>query len=438
MSETVEVRLPLDQAADPDHGPHALVWQLVAAITGLLLAVLAWAVLAQLDVTVQSRGAVVPASHLQEVQSLEGGIVEQVMVKPGDVVRKGQLLALLDRAAYAAPTGENQQHWLAAMAAKARLDALISGGPPRFDPEWSKQAPDLLAHEMQVWREALAENQAGLAAAQQAVARKQAELAEAQARVPAQQAALRLAQESLAIEERLHQAQAGAYADLLNARQRVLQVQSELDALRQSMPRLQAGLAEAQAGLAEVPAKARAQWGAQRSELQTKAAALRSTLGGLQDRLDRRQLTAPMDGVVNRVLVNTQGGVVAPGKPVMEIVPHEARLILHARIKPADIGFVRSGQRAQVQVLAYDASTYGRIQGQVDRVSADAIADEKGEPYFEVQISAAAGQLKAHGQALPITPGMPADIGILTGQRSVAQYLLKPVLKSLQAALQER
>ena len=113
-------------------------------------------------------------------------------------------------------------------------------------------------------------------------------------------------------------------------------------------------------------------------------------------------------------------------------------LLINARIKPADIGFIRPGQDAHVRVLAYDPSTYGQLEGKVVRVGADAVAEEREEPYFEVQISAPRGQVTLHGQPLAITPGMPVDVGILTGRRSVAQYLLKPVLRSVQGALQER
>ena len=128
----------------------------------------------------------------------------------------------------------------------------------------------------------------------------------------------------------------------------------------------------------------------------------------------------------------------APGKSILEIVPDEAKLLMTARIKPSDIGFLRTGQTASVRVLAYDASTYGKMEATVARVGADAVLDEHNEPYFEVQLSAERDQLKLHGKPLAITPGMPVDIGILTGQRSVMQYLLKPVLRGVQGALQER
>lgn len=438
MSGTVEVRPLPAPHPDPDRGPRRTVAAMVIVIALFITTALVWATVAELDVAVQARGAVIPPSRLQEVQSLEGGIVEQMLVAPGQTVKKGQLLARLDTAQYTATMGESRQQQLAALAGRARLDALLSGRAPVFDETWRQEAPELIAKETQLWRDGLREYQSNSAVAREGVVRRRGELAEAQARIAQLQAAVTVGEQSFAIEERLFKEGAGARADYLAAQQKLMAQKAELDGLRQSLPRLQAGLAEAQASVAEADARARSQWGGLRSEYETKVAALASTLTGQQDRVTRREVLSPVDGVVNRVLVPTIGGVVAPAKAILEIVPEEATLLMNARIKPSDIGFIRAGQRAHVRVLAYDASTYGKLEGKVERVGADAVVDEKGEAYFEVQLTAARGQLQLHGKPLPITPGMPVDIGILTGQRSVMQYLLKPVLRSVQGALQER
>jgi len=437
--DMVDMRGPSAAEIDPDRGPRRTVAAMIGVVALFLVCAVVWALVAKLDVAVQARGTVIPPSRLQEVQSLEGGIVQQLLVAPGQVVKKGQLLARLDTAQYAANVGESRHNQLAALAARARVDALLSGTAPRFDPEWVREAPELIAKETQLWRDAMQEYQSNGAATREAVQVRRSELAEAQARMHNLQGTLRVAEEGFAIEERLYKEGAGARADFLSAQQRLLQVQTELDSLRQSLPRLQAALAEAQAASSEASSRARSQWGVQRSEFETKAAALASTLSGQQDRVARRDVTSPVDGVVNRVLVPTIGGVAQPGKAILEIVPEEAKLMMNARIKPADIGFIRVGHEVHVRVQAYDASTYGKLEGKVETLGADAVMDEKtGEPYFEVQISAERGQLKLHGKPLAITPGMPVDVGILTGERSVAQYLLKPVLRSVQGALQER
>ena len=423
---------------DPDRGPRRTVAVMVGVIVLFLVVALAWAILAELDVAVAARGAVVPPSRLQEVQSLEGGIVQQMLVVPGQAVRKGQVLARLDTAQYSADLGESRQQRLGVLAGRARVEALLSGTAPQFEDTWRREAPELVQKETQLWRDALREYQSNGQVAREAVLRKRSEIAEARARIQALQAAVTVGEESFAIEERLFKQGAGARADYLSAQQRLMSQKSELDALQQSLPRLAAGLSEALAASTETDARSRSQWGTQRSEFETKAATLASTLAGREDRVARREVVSPMDGVVNRILVSTVGGVAAPGKPILEVVPDEATLRMNVRVIPADIGFIRAGQKANVRVLAYDSSSYGQMEATVERVGADAVVDEKGEPYFEVQLAATRDQLKANGKALPITAGMPVDVGILTGRRSVMQYLLKPVLRGVQRALQER
>ena len=438
MTDVVDVRALPAPHPDPDRGPRRTVAAMVGLTLLFIVAAIVWAIVADLDVAVQARGVVVAPSRLQEVQSLEGGIVEEFFVSAGQTVKRGQRLARLDTAQYTANLGESRQQQLAAMVSRARVEALLNGTVPRFEEGWRKEVPDRVEKEIQLWRDASREHVANLQVAAQAIQRRRGEQTEALARIQALQSAVRLGEESFAIEERLFKEGAGARADYLAAQQRLLSQKAELDALQQSLPRLAAALAEAQAQALETESRARAQWGVQRSEFETRAAALSSTLTGQQDKVTRRELLSPVDGVVNRVLVTTLGGVAIAGKPIIEIVPEDARLQLSARVRPADIGFIRVGQQAHASVLAYDPSTYGKLDAVVERVGADAIPDDKGEPYFEIQLTAARDQLKLHGKPLAITPGMPLDVGVLTGQRSVMQYLLKPVLRGLQGSLQER
>ncbi|NDY94017.1 HlyD family type I secretion periplasmic adaptor subunit [Ideonella sp. TBM-1] len=412
---------------------------MIATLGAFLVVMIAWSVVAQLDVAVRARGQVTPPSKVQEVQSLEGGIVQALLVSAGQKVARGQTLVRLDTAQYTATAGESRQQQLAALAGLARTEALLGGHAPRFAPELLAEAPALVQKETQLWRDALAEYESALAVAREGVQRRLGELRETQSRIAALQSALRVSEEAFTIEERLYREGAGSRSDFLAAQQRLLTQRGELDTAQKSVPRMDAGLAEAQANQREVASRLRTQWGAQHSEYQTKVAALGSTLSGQLDRVERREITSPVDGVVNRVLVPTLGGVAAPGKAILEIVPQEADLTVIVRVKPADIGFIHVDQAAHVSVLAYDPATYGRLTARVSRVGADALLDEKnGEPYFEVELTAAPGQLKAKDRVLAITPGMPVEAGILTGSRSVMQYLLKPVLKGVQGALQER
>lgn len=438
MSDSTQARPMPSFDPDPEREPKRLIMYLLSLITLILVAVLLWASLAELDVAVSARGSVTPPSRLQEVQSLEGGIVRELLAKPGQVVRRGEVLVRLDTVQYDANLGASRQNRYAALAGRARLDALLADKSPQFEAEWEREVPALIAKEKQLWLDAKREYEAAGLAAGEAIQRRRSELAEAQQRLAQLEAGIKLASESLAIEERLFKQGAGARLDYIHAQQRLLQQQTELDSVKTSLPRLHAGLAEAQASANEARARMRAQWGAQRSEFETKAGVLASTVKGQQDLVTRREINAPLDGVINRILLPTLGGVATPGKTILEIVPLEHEVLISVRVKPADIGFIRVGQSASANVLAYDATTYGRLPARVVRVGADALNDERNEAYFDVQLSCECTQLLSKGKVLPITPGMPVEVGILTGKRSVMQYIFKPVLRGMQSALQER
>ncbi len=423
---------------DPDREAGRAVKTIVALIVGFQFVLLIWAAFSKLDVAVNARGAVIPPSKLQEVQSFEGGVVQELLVTSGQVVKKGQLLARLDRAQVAASLGENQQYRLGALAGAARMRALLSGNEPKFPAEVVAVGPALVAQEMALYRDARREYETSVAAAREALASKRSELQEAQSRAGNLREAVKLGEQAFQIEERLFRESAGSRSDYLASQQRLLAVRSELAAVLASLPRVRAVLAEAQAQLGQAEAKARAQWGAQLADFETKAGALASTIAGGEDKVSKRDLVAPVDGVVNRILVNTRAGVVAPGKAVLEIVPTESDIMLTVRVKPSDVGFIRVGQEANVRVLAYDTASYGRMKATVARVGADAVLDERNEPYFEVQLSSPQGQLAQDGKPLPVTPGLPVDVGILTGERSVLEYVLKPVVRGLKSSLQER
>ncbi|CAN5478329.1 HlyD family type I secretion periplasmic adaptor subunit [soil metagenome] len=426
------------RTADFDAGPHRAALGTVFVTAAFLVVALVWASLAHLDVSVSAKGAMIAPSRVQEIQSLEGGIVREMLVKPGQTVKQGDVLVRLEGSQFEAELGESQQSMLALRASRIRADALLAGTTPEFGAELEAAAPALVSQERRAWLEARGEYQAGITTAAETVRRQTAELAEMQARVQSIEASIRVARESLALEEKLFKDGAGARADYLAAQQRTVGLTGDLEAARKAVPKSEAALAEARAQAAQVVAKARAQWGSQRSEIEGKAATLATTLRGRSEKLGRREITSPMDGIVNRVLIPTHGGVAAAGAPILEIVPIEAGLRVNVRVKPSDIGFIHIGQTARVSVLAYDSAIYGKLGAVVERVGADAVLDENKQPYFEVQLRAEPQGIVHAGKQLLLTAGMTADTSILTGQRTVLGYLLKPLVKTFDSALQER
>ena len=424
-------------AADLDATPRRLIFVMLALFALFLAVALGWMALAHVDVAVNARGAVIVPSRLQEVASLEGGIVHRVLVKAGERVKRGQPLVELNRAQYDADLGESVEGRRSLHAARIRYDALLSGGTPSFA-AMEAEAPVLVREERRLWQDAQREYQSSLTAGAEGVRRREGELQEARSRIENLTASEASARESLQIEERLYKEGASARADYLAAQQRWLAQSGELTAQRESLARLAASLAEARAQASEMAARTRAQWGTQRTDIEGKLAALSTTLKGREDRLARRDLVSPLDGVVNRVVIGTQGGVVQAGAPILEIVPHDDALRISARVKPADIGFIHVRQLAAVRVAAFDSAIYGKLDAVVERVGADVLLDENKQPYFEVEMASARNHLEHDGKQLALSPGMTVDASILTGQRTVMQYLLKPVLKTLGAALQER
>jgi adhesin transport system membrane fusion protein len=271
------------------------------------------------------------------------------------------------------------------------------------------------------------------------LAQREEELAETRSRIATMGELLGDAQEGLAMEDKLLKQGAGARADYLSAKQRVASVQGDLDAARVAVQRLQAAIQEARSKLAEADSRFIAEASRERSEAQLKGATLAQQITSRVDKVSRREVHAPMDGIVNRVLLNTVGGVAQAGQTLMELVPAQDTLLINARVKPADIAFLHPGQVTKIRISAYDSSIFGTLTGRVKRVGADAILDkEHQDSYFEVILEADRSYLGQASERLTISPGMAADASILTGKRTVMEYLLKPVVKTLDKSLRER
>ncbi len=426
---------------DLDRGPRRAVMLLLGSLAGFLLLALVWMSFAQLDISVQAVGKVVPSSRVQTIQSLEGGIVRKLAVREGQWVKRGDLLGFVENLQYNAELGEGQQNQHAYRSAIARLDAELQGGAPIFDASLRQQAPGMVAEQRQLWEARQRELRTALDVVRQQIAQRQEELSEANARVQALTQVLGPARETLAIEEKLLAQGAGARADFLRARQEASRLEGELASARINVPRVQAALDEAHSHLAELQARHRAEGSRERSDLAAKSVALNEQLSAQVDRVQRRELRSPMDGIVNRLIISTDGAIAKPGETIMELVPVKDTLLIAARVKPSDIAFLRPGQAAQVRISAYDSSIFGSLRGKVVRIGADAVVDPndpRADPYFEVYVETERNYLGKPEERLTISPGMTADASIQTGKRTLMEYVLKPVVKTLDKSLRER
>lgn len=395
-----------------------------------------WAAVAQLDEVTRGEGKVIPSKQLQVLQSIDGGLVAEILVHEGDVVQANQLLIKIDETRFASSLKENQSQALGLMAKAARLKALSDGKDFVPPPEAVKAAPEIVEQERQLFRAKREEMQAAVSIARQQLSQRQQELNEVQARRSQAAQGYELTSRELTVTKPLINSGAVSEVELLRLERDVSRYRGERDQASAQITRVQASINEAQRKIEEVELSFRNDAGKELSETVSKLNSLTEGGVALSDRVTQSSIRSPVKGTVKRLLVNTVGGVVQPGKDMIEIVPLEDALLLEARVLPRDIAFLRPGQPAMVKFTAYDFSIYGGLDGTLEHIGADTVTDDKGNAFYTVRVRT---NRPGFGDAnLPIIPGMVAEVDILTGKKSVLAYLLKPVLRAKSVAMSER
>ena len=416
-------------------------WILWSTVVFLAVGVI-WANRAQLDEVAVGQGRVIPSSRIQVVQNLEGGIVAEILVEAGQIVSKGQPLMRIDDTRFSSSYLEGAAKDDALRARIARLEAEAALG--RFTPpaDLERDKPDLVRQEKAVYESRYNGLQANLAVLRQQVEQRAQELAETQARAVQLQHSDELVEQELDIMRRAADNNVFPKVDLIRLERQANDLKGELQVARLNVPRLEAAQSEVSRKAEQVSADFRAVASRELSEARAEQSMASASKVELQDRLARTTVRAPLAGTIKQVKINTVGGVVQPGMDLMEIVPLDDTLLVEARVRPADIAFLRPGLEAMIKLTAYDFSIYGGLEGTVEHISADAIVDERPglqpESYYIVRVRTSRGRRGAGDKHLKIIPGMQATVDIRTGRRSVLQYLLKPILRAKQAALRER
>ena len=404
-----------------------------AVIVVVLLIV--WSALAHVDEVTRGDAKVIPSRQLQVVQSLDGGVVAEILVKEGQVVEAGQLLLRIDETRATSGVRESAAQGFSLRARQARLRALAEGAA--FQPPTAANAEEqrILDEERRLYQSKQSELDTLLSINRQQLAQRQQELTEMQARRSAAQRGLELGQQELAQTRPLLATGAVSQVDILRLERDVTRSKGEFEQAGAQIARVQAAIGEAQRKVQETELTFRNEARRDMAEAMGKLSALNEGAVALADRVDKAQVKSPVRGRVQRLLANTVGGVVQPGKDIVEIVPLDDTLVLEARIAPKDIAFIRPAQSATVKFTAYDFSIYGGLDAVVDNISPDTTVDERGNAFYLVRVHTAKSSFS---EKLPIIPGMTAEVDILTGNKSVLSYLLKPVLKVRSRALSER
>jgi membrane fusion protein, adhesin transport system len=419
----------------PRTASNVLLW----AVLGFFAIFLIWASIAKIDRTVRGMGRVVASSQLQTVSNLEGGVVEAIFVRTGQVVKAGQELLRLDPTQTGSELGSGEASASALAVKIARLQAEIQGREPVYPAAGDMVTANQIRIERALHASRMAELGSVVSAGQARVTGAQRAVQEAEAAYQARVSARDARQRELRMIRPLVERGIEPRLSLIQAESAYAVASSEAAAAAAGIARARAGVAEAQSTLNQQRQDWRALAANELAAAQAEYSARRSTLPALAERAERTVLRAPLPGRVNRVLVTTVGGTVAPGAPLVEIVPSEESLLVETMIRPDDIAFVRMGQKAKVNVTAYDPSVYGALDGVVASISPDAVLNERtGETFYTVQVRTASNALRdKSGRRLPIGTGMVADVSLIGDKRTILQYILSPITKLSETAFRE-
>ncbi|MFD2190935.1 HlyD family type I secretion periplasmic adaptor subunit [Pistricoccus aurantiacus] len=409
---------------------------LLYLIATATVALILWACVAPIDEVTRGTGRVIPSSQLQTVQSFDGGVVQSILVAEGERVEAGQLLMRIDPTRFLSNLQENRATAQSLEAKAERLRALATG--TEFVPPEALQqkAPRLMERERNLYRSSLETLEEQKAILEDRLSQRRAELVEATSRRDTAGRELVMASKELRLTRPLLQSGAVSEVEVLRLSREVSRARGERDQADAQVAGLKSAIKEAEGELREVELQARNEWGEELSATLGELAALNEASSGLQDRVRLAEVRSPVDGIVQRLAITTLGGVAKPGEEVVEIVPTEDTLLMEARIAPRDIAFLRPGQPATIKLTAYDFAIYGGIDAELTNISADTITDKDNNTFYLVKVRTLENERKA--ATLDVIPGMTAQVDILTGKRTVMQYLLKPILRAWGNSLGER
>jgi adhesin transport system membrane fusion protein len=397
-----------------------------------------WAHYSILDEITRGTGKVIPSSHLQVVQNLEGGIVSNILVKEGDIVEKDQVLLRIDDTRFASSYRESQVTSSVIEAKIARLTAEARGKSFKLPKNLNPSQREQFINERTLAQSRQQELQASIAILNQQNRQKKFEVRELKSRQQQLQESYGLVQRELKITEPLVKKGVMSEIELLRLQREASTLKADLDGARLRIPRVKAAIVETHHKIEEFKANFRTRALTELNEIKADLSRISESKRALKDRVTRTAVRSPVKGIIKRIKVSTIGGVVQPGMDLVEIVPLEDTLLIETEIRPSDIAFLRSGQDAMVKFTAYDFSIFGGLKASIEHISADTILNGRGEAFFLIRLRTVHNYLGSSDAPLPIITGMTVNVDILTGKKSLLDYILKPIKKAQEQALRER
>lgn len=413
--------------------------RLLSLGTAALVALLVfWAAWAEIDEVTTGQGQVIPSQRTQEIEHLEGGILEEVVVSEGDMVSKDAPLARIYNEASASQYRDALGKSLEQRVGIARLEAVLENREPVFDKELQAKAPQIIRDQMQIHKAREQQYKAELEILDFQHTQKVQDVQEQKKRLTQVANNLKLAREQFQLADGLMKRQLYSKVEHLNLQQKVITLEGDMAALQSSIPKAEAAAEETLQKYQFRKAELRGMLAEELNKRRTELASLQESMAAGSDRAARTTLRSPVRGIVKQIRQNTIGGVVKPGIAIISVVPIDDSLLVEVSVRPADIAFIHQGQKAMVKISAYDFSIYGGLPGKVEQISADTLEDKRGDFYYRVKIRTQENAITYKGEKLPIIPGMICTADILTGKKTVLDFLLKPILKAKQNALRER
>jgi len=403
------------------------------ALSTVILVV--WSALAKIDEVTRGQGKVIPSQQVQIIQSQDGGVVIEILAREGDLVEKGQLLVRLDQTRSQSTFRENRAEFQALSVKEARLRALVEKTEFQPDPDFVAAVPAIVVEEVALFESKKSELVLAQQIAQEQLVQRSEELVEITAAERQAARSLELSQQELRMTRPMVASGAVSEVEILRLEQQVNELSGARKQAAAKIKQIESAIVEARRKLGSVDVEFNNKVREELAQTISKVNSLRETGEGLSDRVRQTDVRSPVKGTVKQLYYNTIGGVVLPGKEIIEIVPTDDTLLLEARVRPQDIAFLVPGQKAMVKFTAYDFVVHGGLDGVLEQIGADTILDEEGNPFYEVTVRTTESSLASDK---PIIPGMVAEVDILTGKKSVLAYLMKPVLRAKQYALTER
>ena len=408
---------------------------LLYLVSIVLFLLVVWSYFAEIDEVAKGDGKVIPSQQLQVLQSYDGGIVQDILVAEGQTVKAGQVLLRVDPTRFLSSLEENTTQFAALAAKVQRLSALTQGKALRFNKELQEQAPSIIENERKLYNSNLAELDEVAAGSDSRIMQRRQDVEEERANLSQYQNVLSLTRKELSVTKPLLASGAVSEIEILRLERQVVELEGNITKSKVAIERGLNAIEEEIIKKEESRLRLVNRWNQELTDATGEMATLQQSQTSLEDVVSQADIRSPINGTVQRLLINTVGGVITPGSAVVELVPQDDQLIVEAKVSPKDIAFIRQGQPAILKFSAYDFTIYGGMSAEVQPISADAITNDKDETYYLVRLET---KRSIADESLDILPGMIVQVDILTGKKTVLNYILSPLFNVTASALRER